>query len=533
MNVSELLNRTEYRLLKGRTDAEVTGICFDNRKIRQGDAFVCIRGVLFDTHDVIAEIAAAGPSVIITDEKWAEEHSADDICPGDTAMVSVADTRAAKAAVSAAWYGYPSEKMTVIGITGSKGKTTTSHMLWSMLSEAGVKAGLVSTAGGYIGGQHVQFGTSTPDSDKMQEFLSEMADQGCSHAVVECSSQGLKLHRTDLIDFDLGIFLNIEKGDHISPTEHKDFAEYLDCKRKLLRASRTCIVNADDEHIDEMIRGVRGRIIRYGSRDDASEAPEKVDASSDPGREPSPDYVVSDVKEIICDGKPCISFRLEGKEAVSYGEFTVGMPGVFNSGNAAASCIAALECGISAEDAGKALIDIRVPGRLDMVYRSDELSVCVDYAHNGLSTRNLLKALRSYGPRRIVCVFGCGGNRDVDRRPEMGEASGNLADLSIITTEHNRFEEFSDILKGIMEGMARTQGKYEIIEDRKEAIRHAIVDSEPGDLVAILGIGNDGAQHDHGRNIPHDDISYSRECVDEWLSLKRKEELSVEKDSDI
>ena len=198
------------------------------------------------------------------------------------------------------------------------------------------------------------------------------------------------------------------------------------------------------------------------------------------------------------------------------------MPGTFNVGNAAAAVIAAEAAGADKESTKAALRNIRVPGRLDMIYRSDDLSVCIDYAHNGLSTRNLLKALRSYEPKRVVCVFGCGGNRDLDRRPEMGEASGELADLSIITTEHNRFEEFQDILKGIMEGMNRTSGKYEIIEDRKEAIRHAILDSEPGDLITILGIGNDGFQHDHGKDIPHDDISFSKEVVEEWKNSHLK-----------
>lgn len=515
MNVTELLERTEYRIVKGKTDAEIKGICFDNRKVKEGDAFICIRGALFDTHDVIKDIAKSNPSVIITDEAWATSQSDEELDEIGANIVSVKDTRIAKAAASAAWFGYPSEKMTVIGITGSKGKTTTSHMVWSMLAESGVKAGLVSTAGGYVGEQHVHFGTSTPDSDRMQEFLARMVEAGCKYAVVECSSQGLKLHRTDYIDFDYGIFLNIEKGDHISPTEHKDFDEYLDCKRKLLRASRTCIVNGDDKHIEEMLEGVSGRVIRFGTS-------ERLD------------YIISNVTEEEMDSRPCVSFSMDEndqkngsqsdalQQTVKTGfRYTIGMPGLFNVGNATAACIAVKECGVSEKEANEALMNIKVPGRLDMVYRSDELSVCVDYAHNGLSTRNLLKALRSYKPKRIVCVFGCGGNRDVDRRAEMGEASGSLADLSIITTEHNRFEEFQDILKGIMDGMKRTDGKYEIIEYRKDAIRHAIVDSEPGDLVTILGIGNDGFQHDHGKDIPHDDIGYSRQCVEEWLKLKK------------
>ena len=519
MTILQLLDGIEYELLKGSLDLDVTGLCFDNRKVRKGDLFVCIKGAYFDTHDVVCDIAGNGASAVVVDTLWADEHK-ELIDTVSCTVISVKDTRAAKAGVSAAWNGHPSEKMTVIGITGSKGKTTTSHMIWSMLGAAGLKAGLVSTTGGYIGEHHIQFGTSTPDSDRMQEFLARMVDEGCEYAVIECSSQGLKLHRTDFIDFDYGIFLNIEKGDHISPTEHKDFDEYLDCKRKLLRSSRTCIVNGDDGHIEDMLNGVTGKVIKYG---------ENVDNCLD--------YIISNVKESNIGSRPCVSFRLtdqrntfaqnnsseetnERSKEDNSEQYTIGLPGLFNVGNAAAACIAAAECGIPEKASKEALMDIKVPGRLDMVYQSDELSVCVDYAHNGLSTRNLLRALRSYRPKRIVCVFGCGGDRDKNRRPEMGEASGNLADLSIITTEHNRFEEFQDILKDIMAGMKKTSGKYEIIEDRKEAIRHAIIDSEPGDLITILGIGNDGFQHDHGKNIPHDDISFSKQCVEEWLAEK-------------
>ena len=497
MTVKELLSRISYRIISGSDEAEAYGVSFDNRKVSEGDVFVCIRGVYFDTHSVIREIAEKKPSVIVTDSKWADEVSQGDIewlRENGANVISVEDTRVAKAYISAAWNGYPSEKMTVIGITGSKGKTTTAHMVWSMLLAAGVKAGMVGTTGGHIGDEDIHFGTTTPDSDQMQMFLRKMADSGCTHAVVEASSQGLKLHRTDCIDFDYGIFLNIEKGDHVSPTEHKSFEEYLDCKRMLLRSSKVCIVNGDDPHIDEMLEGVTGKVIRYGYGEDNG-------------------YVISDVKEGTSDGLPYVSFRLNDSD-----EIKIGMPGTFNVGNAASACTALMQMDLLSDAAKEALTDIKVPGRLDMVYRSDRISVCVDYAHNGLSTRNLLKALRSYGPKRIVCVFGCGGNRDVDRRPEMGEAAGELADLSIITTEHNRFEEFEDILKGIMAGMKKTSGRYEIIEDRKEAIRHAIMDSEPGDLITILGIGNDGYQHDHGKDIPHDDISFSRQVVEELLN---------------
>lgn len=500
MTVKELLERTEYDVLKGNDKAEVSGISFDNRKVRKGDLFVCIRGVYFDTHSVIGEIAQAEPAAIVADREWAASVREEELDEIDADIIIVEDTRAAKACVSAAFFGYPSEKMTVIGVTGSKGKTTTSHMIWSVLNTSGHKTGMIGTTGGHIGDEDHHFGTTTPDSDQMQRFLARMVESGCEYAVVEASSQGLKMHRTDHIDFDYGIFLNIEKGDHVSPTEHKTFSEYLECKKKLLEQSRTCIVNGDDEHIEEMLSGIKGKIIRYGYDRNSS------------------DHVIQSVRETETDGQPSISFSLTGKYADDY---TVGLPGLFNAGNAAAAILTADECGIGHDAVKKALRTIKIPGRLDMIYRSEQLSVCVDYAHNGLSTRNLLKALRSYHPKRIVCVFGCGGNRDVDRRPEMGKAAGELADLSIITTEHNRYEEFRDILKGIMEGMDRTDGRYEIIEDRKEAIRHAVIDSEPGDLIAILGIGNDGFQHDHGRDIPHDDIGFSKQMVEEWKRSKK------------
>ncbi len=502
MTVKELLERTEYDLLKGNDSAEVSGLSFDNRKVRQGDLFVCIRGVYFDTHSVIGDIALAEPAAIIADREWASSVRNEELEDIDANIIIVEDTRAAKACVSAAFYGYPSEKMTVIGVTGSKGKTSTAHMIWSILNTAGHKTGMVGTTGGHIGDTDHHFGTTTPDSDQMQNFLAEMVDNGCEYAVVEASSQGLKLHRTDYIDFDYGIFLNIEKGDHVSPTEHKTFEEYLACKKKLLEQSTTCIVNGDDEHIEEMLDGIKGHVIRYGYDNNKA------------------DHIIQSVKETEHNGQPSVSFSLTGSKADDY---VVGLPGLFNAGNAAAAILTADECGVSHDSVKAALMDIKIPGRLDMVYRSDRLSVCVDYAHNGLSTRNLLKALRSYHPKRIVCVFGCGGNRDVDRRPEMGKAAGELADLSIITTEHNRFEEFRDILNGIMEGMNSTQGRYEIIEDRKEAIRHAIIDSEPGDLVTILGIGNDGFQHDHGKDIPHDDIGFSKQIIGEWLKQEKED----------
>jgi len=505
MNTKEILKKTEYEIRKGSLDREAKGIAFDNRKVKEGDVFVCIKGVLFDTHSVVREIAEKDPSVIVVSRDWADEHKdVVDSLPCD--VVSVEDTRAAKAAVSCVWYGDPSSELTVIGVTGSKGKTTTSHMIMSMIEKAGRSVGMVGTTGGHINGKEYHFGTTTPDSDKMQEILRMMVDEGCEYAVVEASSQGLKMHRTDQIDFDYGVFLNIDKGDHVSPTEHESFEDYLYCKSLLMKMSKTCVINQDDAHFEYMknAAGPGKKVYGYGENGD-------------------PDYKVSGVYERIVCGKPCVGFDIARKDGGFRDDILIGLPGTFNVVNAAAAVAMADLLGLDMGKVKQSLTKIRVIGRLDMIYRTPDLSVCIDYAHNGLSTRNLLKALRSYEPKRIVLVFGCGGDRDLDRRPEMGRAAGELADFSIITSEHNRFEEFSDILKGIKLGIDQTGGDYIVIEDRKEAIRKAILDSEKGDLVAVIGIGNDGCQHDHGKNIPHDDIEFSRQMIREWEKKTGKE----------
>ena len=493
MRVLDLLEKTEYKVLKGSLAGDAAGLAFDNRRVGKGDLFVCIKGVMFDTHNVIEDIASKSPAAIVVSGEWADANAGviDEL---DATIISVPDTRKAKAEISAAYYGYPSEKMTVIGVTGSKGKTTTSHMIMSMIEKCGKKVGMVGTTGGHIGSEEFHFGTTTPDSDKMQEFLARMADKGCEYAVVEASSQGLKMHRTDMIDFDYGVFLNIDKGDHVSPTEHESFEDYLYCKSLLMKQSRTCVVNSDDEHARDMIDAAKGNTFTFGEKGD-------------------PDYKIGDIYDRIVCGKPCVGFSLSGKMK---DDFLIGLPGTFNVVNAAAAVSVIDLLGLDIRKAKEALSKIKVIGRLDMIYRTPKLSVCIDYAHNGLSTRNLLKALRAYEPKRIVLVFGCGGDRDLDRRPEMGRAAGELADLSIITSEHNRMEDFSDILKGIKRGIDPTGGEYIVIEDRKEAIRKAILDSKEGDLVAVIGIGNDGCQHDHGKDIPHDDIEFSRETIKEW-----------------
>ena len=505
MKAFDLIQDIDYKTVKGGTGAQVTGICFDNRKVSPGDAFICIKGVFFDTHNCVRQIAEAGASLIIVSDDYAASDECRAALDGlDANVISVPDTRLAKAFAAAAWYGHPADKLKVIGITGSKGKTTTTHIIASILEAAGHKAGLSGSNGIIIGEEYMEAHTTTPDSEVLQKALARMVEKGFEYAVIECSSQGLMLHRTAAINFDAGVFLNIQEGDHVGPGEHSSFDNYLESKRILLENSKLCIVNADDPNLGRMLEGVTGEVVTFGH------APE----NGADGR-PAPDYILSGEKTVDVDGVPCVAFHTEGRAS---GDHLVHLPGLFSAASATAALAVCNELGVGREAIDSALASVSVPGRLDIIYRTPELTICVDSAHNGASTRRVLEALREYEPKRLVCVFGAGGNRDVDRRCGMGEAAGSLADLSIVTSEHNRFETFEHIFEGIKEGLDRTEGEYIVIPDRKEAIRYAIMNSEPGDLIAVIGLGYDRYQHCLGKDVPHSDIDYSLEVVKEWLS---------------
>lgn len=521
MKSQELLKDIPYRLICGDLESEVTGICADTRNVSAGDVFICIKGVRFDSHSKIAEIARMKPALIVVSEEWAGANFPADMESGTELsganIAAVADTREAKAFIAAAFYGNPSGKLTVIGITGSKGKTTSAHMITSILEKAGFKTGLIGTNGAFTGQNITEssgmnrehyteasysLANTTPDSDEMQKYLAEMVDNGCTHAVIECSSQGLMLHRCDAIDFRYGIFTNIEHGDHVGPNEHSSFEEYLFCKGLLLKKSRTAIVNRDNEHTSQLLADVETPVIFYGHTDES-------------------DYRISQVEDTYEDGAPGIAFHVSGKLE---GDFEVDLPGTFNAENALAAVAVCSELGISTGAMKEALSGISIKGRLEMVYTSPELSICVDFAHNGYSTGNLLKALRSYRPKRLVCVFGADGNRAVSRRIEMGEASGSLADLSIITSGHNRWETFDQILPYIKQGIDPTGGKYIVIPDREEAIRHAIFEHEDGDLITIIGLGHENYQEANGVKRLYSDREFALRTVREYLESQNSPE---------
>ena len=464
----ELLKDLKYEVLSGSIDVNVSELVYNTRKVKKECMFVCIKGATFDSHDVAGEAAKNGAVVIVA------EHPVD--VPAGTAVVLVEDTRYALALISAAYFGYPAKKLKVIGITGTKGKTTTTFMIRSILEHAGISTGLIGTIEVIIGDKHIPAHNTTPESYEVQEYFAQMVAAGCKVAVMEVSSQGLKLHRTAGIRFDIGIFTNLAP-DHIGENEHASFEEYLYYKTRLLNMCGIGLVNKDDKHAPQIIKAANCELYTYS--EESKEA----------------DFVASDIRYVSQPDFVGTEFHISGKYDM---EVRLGIPGLFNVVNALAAVSVCSFLGLDQARISHALENIRVNGRMEIVYTSERCTVLVDYAHNAVSMESLLSTLRDYKPKRLVCVFGCGGNRSKDRRYSMGEIGGKMADLSIITADNSRYEKVEDIIADIRGSIEKTGGKFIEIPDRREAIRYSILHAQPGDMVAVIGKGHEDYQEING-----------------------------------
>ena len=474
MKLSSLLETLEYTCVQGSTEQEVTGVVYDSRKVTEGSLFICIRGAVVDGHKFIPDVVDKGAKVLVVEEPVS--------APSDVTVIQVADTRYAMAFISAAWFGHPARKLKTIGITGTKGKTTTTYMVKSILENAGYKVGLIGTIEAIIGDKIIPASNTTPESYVVQEYFREMVEAGCDCVVMEVSSQGLMLHRTQGFVFDFGIFTNIEP-DHIGPNEHKDFNHYLECKSMLLKQCRVGIVNRDDEHFDRIVEGHSCTLETYGFSKEA-------------------DLRAEDARLVGGKGYLGISYHLKGLMDFPV---EIDIPGKFSIYNSLTAIAICRHFKVSQENILKALKVAKVKGRIEMVKVSDEFTLMIDYAHNAMALESLLTTLREYHPHRLVCLFGCGGNRSRLRRYEMGEVSGRLADLTIITSDNPRDEEPQAIIDDIKVGMAKTEGKYVEIPDRKEAIAYAIHHGEPGDIIVLAGKGHEDYQEIKGKKYPMDE----------------------------
>lgn len=484
MRLSELLKDIKYECIKGKGDREVSCVVYDSRKLCKDCVFVCIKGANFDGHSAALEASRMGAAAVIVEQDVETE--------GDTSVIKVENTRYAMAFIASASNGDPSKRLKTIGITGTKGKTTTTYLIKSILENAGYKVGLIGTIEVIIGDKHIPALNTTPESYVIQDYFRQMADEGCDAVVMEVSSQGLMLHRTAAIDFDLGIFTNIEP-DHIGPNEHTSFEHYLECKSMLFKQCRVGIVNGDDKHVDDVLKGHTCKVEKYGLND-------------------GNDLAAKDIEFVKGKGYLGVSFKTQGLMDI---KAEADLPGIFSVYNCLCAIAVCRHFDINEENIMKALKGAKVKGRIEMIKVSDEFTLMIDYAHNAMALESLLTTLKAYDPGRLVCVFGCGGNRSKIRRYEMGEVSGRLADLTVITSDNPRFEEPLDIIKDIETGISKTEGKHISIPDRKDAIRYVINNGQPGDIIVLAGKGHEDYQEIKGKKYPMDERVLIQEILGE------------------
>lgn len=484
-----LLADLDYQCCQGDLDVEITSVVNDSRKAGQGSLFLCIHGAVSDGHDYAAQVAEKGACALVTERPVQ--------VPDHVTVIQVKDSRYAMACISACWFGHPARRLKTIGITGTKGKTTATYMIKSILENAGYRVGLIGTIETIIGDRRIPASHTTPESIEVQQSFREMVDFGCDCVVMEVSSQGLMLHRTAGFEFDYGIFTNIEP-DHIGPNEHTSFEHYLSCKAMLLRQCRTGIVNRDDVHFEQMIQGHTCELETYGFSQEA-------------------DLRAVEPQLIKKRGQLGIAYQLQGLMDFPV---EIDIPGTFSIYNSLTAIAVCRHFQVSQDNIVRALRCAKVKGRVEMVPVSDSFTLMIDYAHNAMALKSLLLTLKEYHPHRLVCLFGCGGNRSRSRRFEMGEVSGELADLTIITSDNPRDEDPQSIIDDIKTGIGRTDGEYVEIIERKEAIAYAIHHGQPGDIVILAGKGHEDYQEIQGKKYPMDE----RELIREILEEDRKRE---------
>lgn len=492
MKIIDLFAGTPCEVVYGDLCGEYSSLIYDSRKVEEGCVFVCIKGANFDAHDVAEDAAKRKAAAIVMENEEKAERLAKTLgeTKSETKIFLVKSTRNALSTLAAAHFGNPASRLLTIGITGTKGKTTTSYMVRETLLKSGIPCGLIGTIEIINGQEIIPSKNTTPESYVVQESFKKMADAGMKACVMEVSSQALMMGRVAGVNFDIGVFTNLSP-DHIGDGEHKDFEDYKNCKKALFAQCKKGIFNADDVYFKEMSKDAKCEVITFGHTDS--------------------DFKASDVKLENKGSSLGVSFKLSGKVN---NEIYVDVPGDFSVHNALAATAVAVTAGCEIDAIKASLSDIKVKGRVERVETGANYTMLIDYAHNGMSLESILTTLRAYNPKRLVCLFGCGGNRAKDRRFEMGEVSSRLADLTIVTSDNPRFEEPEDIIKDILVGVKRASGKYVTIADRREAIKYIIDNHEDGDVVVLAGKGHEDYQEIRGVKYPMDE----RVIVEEILN---------------
>ena len=475
MKLKNILVGLEGLKAKGELDKEIKGIESNSTNIKNGFMFVAIKGYSVDGHDFIQEAIEKGATAIVVEEGFNLKSIK---FPEDVTIILAKNTREFLAISASNFYNNPSKRFKLIGITGTKGKTTTTFMIKEILEKAGKKVGLIGTIAIYINGEKIKDSDrTTPESLELQQIFAKMVEEGVEYVVMEVSSQSLKLHRVDGCEFDY-----VEK-------EHPDIQDYFESKLKLFNMCKKGFVNIDDLQ-GAKIPGMfpESEITRYG-----------IDNSGD--------LLARD----ITITNSYVDFR--AKLSDRNDRVKVDIPGRFTVYNALLAIGICKKLGIDAEIMKEALLTVKVPGRSEMVDNKLNIPIMIDYAHSPESLQNILKAVKSYTRGRVISVFGCGGDRDSRKRPVMGEISGKIADYTIITSDNPRTENPELIVNQIEEGIKKTKGKYEVIIDRKEAIKKAIKMANKSDIIVLAGKGHEPYQEINGEKFDFDERKIVKEII--------------------
>ncbi len=473
--LSSLLAGVPYELLQGSIHKQIRGIACHSDRITKDCLFVCIRGQHTDGHEFAVRAAKEQAAAILVEESC-------EVPPeSGTTVIKVPDTRTALAEVSHCYYGHPARRLITIAITGTKGKTTVACMILQILRNAGIRAGYIGTLGIDCGFGMEEGTHTTPESYVVAGALRQMADSGCRAAVIEASSVGLKMQRLHGICFDIGVFMNFG-NDHIGTGEHADAGEYFRCKAKLFGQCMIGILNGDDPCSGAVAGASRCRELHFfGKNGELSAVSVQRECR---GAQLGTSFVVPQLKGC---------------------RFAIPVPGMFNVENALAAIMVCRQLSLMPGQIRDGLLKVSIPGRMENASVCESYRIYIDYAHNAMALEQVLKTLREYAPKRLLCLFGCGGNRSRERRYSMGETSGRLADLSIITSDNPRYEDADAIISDILVGMRKTNGRYIRITDRREAIAYVLSIALPGDIVLLAGKGHEVYQEICGKHYPMDE----------------------------
>ncbi len=470
MLLSEILNGIEF-VTDSDIQVNIVDIVYDSRKASEGTLFVCLCGARFDGHEYALSAYEKGCRSFMVERQL-------DL-PSDAVQVKVTDSRASLAVASANFFGHPTKELKVIGITGTKGKTSTAHLVKALLDKAGIKCGIIGTVGAYYDDIEIPTVNTTPESYELQKIFRIMLDNGCKACVIEVSSIGLMAHRVDCVDFEVGVFTNLSP-DHIGPNEHPDFKDYMYWKSVLFEIAKCAVINIDDPAYEAMIKNCKSPITTYSLL--------------------KADVIAENVQLLKNNQFIGISFDCIAGDKEFYTE--VALPGLFNVYNALAAIAVLSALNINAADYIDALKEIRVRGRAEYVYVCDDFDVIIDYAHNGISMKSMLDTLKSYPHNRIIALYGAVGGRTQLRRKELGLITGKECDLSVLTSDDPDFEDPWNIINEIGKYVNEAGGEYIGIPDRGEAVEYALGLLEKGDILLLAGKGHEQYMKINGEYVP-------------------------------